>query len=101
MGLQACQGKTHMQQANTSTTVAAAQVASALYDRLSGDVAPPSKPGLASSELFVRDGNDAADADLAAALDAEQLACMLQGLQWLLSLLREPLLQVPAASIAN
>ena len=74
--------------------VAAAQVASALYDRLSGGVVPPSKPGLASSELFVRDGNDAGDADLTAALEAEQLSCVLQGLHWLLSLLREPLLQV-------
>ena len=70
-------------------------MASALYDRLSADVVPPHRPGSPGSrELFARDGADAGDADLTAAIDVQQLACLAQGLRWLVTLLREPVLQV-------
>ena len=45
-------------------------------------------------ELFLKDGQEAGDLDLGQGLEGRQLQCLLQGLRWLLCLLREPMLQV-------
>ena len=65
------------------------QAAGALWERVGAFAA-----SRGNWELFVRDGQDAEDRDLSAEIEGRQLDCLLQGLRWLLCLLREPILQV-------
>ena len=68
------------------------QAAGALFERVSKQGAFAAERG--TWELFLRDGQDLEDQDLKSPVEGKQLACLLQGLRWLLCLLREPVLQV-------